>query len=105
MPIGSRHSESGVLMQSANGLVLRRDAGGRWQLDAPRKAKNLVGKRVTVKATRVGFDLLDVEEIYLEGTQPRQPFIASWQFRAGALTGLALLAAAIIVATQLSGQP
>ena len=100
MSIGSRHSESGLLLHSGSGLILRRDGGGRWRLDAPRKAQQLVGQRVTVEATRSGFDVLDVQMIYREGECPRQPYIASWQFGAGALAGLFLIAAVIVIGSQ-----
>ena len=96
MSIGSRHRESGLLLHSGSGLILRRDDGGRWRIDAPRMAGRLVGQRVTLEAIRSGFDLLDVKAIYPEGKPPPKPYIASWQFAAGVLTTLVAVIAAII---------
>jgi len=44
-------------------LVLRRDDGGRWRLNADAKADDLLGRRIRVLGTRSGFDLLDVQRI------------------------------------------
>jgi hypothetical protein len=63
MPRGSRHVETGVLLEGPHGLVLRRDEGGEWQLDAPFSARRLVGRRVRVEGVRDGFDLLAVTAI------------------------------------------
>ena len=63
MSLGSKHDEEGVLLCERGVLVLRRDAGGRWRLEADRDAERLVGRRVRVKGTRVGFDLLAVERL------------------------------------------
>nr|WP_184069415.1 DUF5818 domain-containing protein [Sphingosinicella soli] len=52
--------ESGVLLHSPTGLVLSRDGGGTWQLDAPRSAEALVGHSVRVTGQRIGFDRLSV---------------------------------------------
>lgn len=46
-------------------LILQRDDGGRWRLDAGRRADSLLGRRVRVQGTRSGFDLLDVQRIAL----------------------------------------
>lgn len=103
MPIGSDIQESGLLLQVGSGLVLRRDGGGRWRLNAPRKAEHLVGRRVTIKGKRSGFDILDVSEIYPEGDEPAQPFILSWQFGAGVASALSLLALAIVALSNQCG--
>ncbi len=34
MPLGSRHDEAGLLMREAGSLILQRDDGGRWRLEA-----------------------------------------------------------------------
>ena len=44
-------------------LVLRRDDGGRWRLNADAKADALLGCRVRVRGMRSGFDLLEVQRI------------------------------------------
>lgn len=63
MPLGSKHEETGWLNLLDQQLVLRRDAGGTWRLDAPRRALALAGQRVRVIGTRVGFDLLETISI------------------------------------------
>jgi Protein of unknown function (DUF5818) len=95
--VGSHIEESGLLLQGGSGLILRRDDGGQWRLDAPRKANRLIGRRVTIKAKRSGFDLLDVDMIYPEGRPPAQPYILSWQFGAGVMSVFGLLALCIMI--------
>lgn len=63
MPRGSRHIETGLLFERNHGIVLRRDDGGEWRLDAPRKARRLLGRRVRIDGVRDGFDLLAVTAI------------------------------------------
>jgi hypothetical protein len=97
VPFGSEHHESGLLIHGAHTLVLKRDDGGRWRLDAPRNAHRLVGRRVTIEGKRSGFDRLDVHRIYPEGQPPKQPVILSWQFGAGVISAFALLVAVIMI--------
>jgi Protein of unknown function (DUF5818) len=63
MSIGSRHDETGILLVDGRWLVLARDEGGRWRLDASVSAERLIGRRVRVVGIRAGFDLLDVTAI------------------------------------------
>lgn len=63
MPMGSRHDEVGLLLSDHGRLVLRRDDGGHWRLDADRGAYGMVGQRVRVQGVRCGFDLLNVHRI------------------------------------------
>lgn len=63
MPRGSRHIETGHLLEGRHGLVLRRDEGGEWRLDAPPRARRLLGRRVRIDGIRDGFDLLAVTAI------------------------------------------
>jgi hypothetical protein len=63
MPLGTHHDVTGMLYQSGRGLELHVDGGGVWALDAPGRARKLVGQRVRVKGLRTGFDLLDVRGI------------------------------------------
>lgn len=65
MPRGTRHVESGLLMQEGPWLVLQRDLGGTWRLDAPARARKLLGRRVQIEGIRAGFDLLNVEKLEL----------------------------------------
>lgn len=62
-----RHDETGLLLRGASGLVLSRDGGGSWQLDAPRSAEALVGRRVRVTGQRIGFDRLSVDTLTPSG--------------------------------------
>lgn len=63
MPLGSRHAETGLLQRENDALILKRDDGGRWRLDADRGAEAMLGARVRVIGERKGFDLLDVISI------------------------------------------
>lgn len=63
MPLGSSHDETGLLLREGRFLILRRDDGGRWRLDADPDAEKLLGRRVRVEGVRSGFDLLDVRRI------------------------------------------
>ncbi len=61
--MGSRHRLTGLLLESARGLILEVDDGGVYALDADRDARNLLGRRVIVEGVRSGFDRLDVDWI------------------------------------------
>lgn len=61
--IGTRIEESGTLIGDAEGLVLRRDLGGRWRLDLTRCAKAADQGRVRLTGVVVEEDLLAVIEI------------------------------------------
>ena len=64
MPRWTRHVEEGLLLEQRGGLILQRDDGGRWRLDADRKAaEKYLGDRVRVEGIRSEFDLLDVSRI------------------------------------------
>lgn len=89
MPRGSRHIETGMLLEGRHGLVLRRDEGGEWRLDAPLRAQRLVGRRVRVDGVRDGFDLLAVTAIEpVNGQWPRRETMAERLI--GFLRGLGL---------------
>ncbi len=78
VPRGSRHVETGLLLQGKPWLVLRRDDGGEWRLDAPARAYRLVGQRVRVDGVRDGFDLLAVAAIEpLSGSRTPRPMAVS----------------------------
>lgn len=57
------YDETGLLLRDDNELLLARDAGGTWRLDAPRRASALVGQRVRIKGQRIDFDRLSVSAI------------------------------------------
>ena len=63
MPRGSHHDETGVIVRDGAQLVLLRDDGGRWRLDAPQYADEHIGRRARVVGVRSGFDLLDVTSV------------------------------------------
>jgi len=75
MPRGTRHKVTGILRLARRGFELHVDGGGVWALDMMswRRARKLVGQRVTVVGTRSGFDLLDVHEM---GTAPQTQLIS-----------------------------
>lgn len=70
MPMGTRHVITGRLLDDHGRLTLDVDDGGRWRLDAGRDAYRLVGRRVTIKGTRVDFDVLDVASVHEAGAPP-----------------------------------
>ena len=80
VPLGSRHMETGLLLRGTHGLVLHRDGGGEWRLDASRKAERYVGRRVCIEGVRDGFDLLAVQRIELLGHEEtnRRSGIRKW---------------------------
>jgi hypothetical protein len=63
VPIRSNYDECGLLLREASCLILRRDDGGRWRLEADGDAEKLVGQRVRVMGVRSGFDILEVRRI------------------------------------------
>lgn len=63
MPMGSRYRVTGLLLNSARGLIIEVDGGGVYALDTDRRAHDFVGRRVTVEGVRSGFDRLDVDWI------------------------------------------
>jgi hypothetical protein len=78
MPLGTRHTDTGILQPGIWGYALHRDDGGIWQLDCARRYNSLIGQRVTVEGTRGGFNILDADRIWLYGTtppRPRHPFM------------------------------
>ncbi len=62
MPLGSRHTEVGLLLRQGGSLILERDDGGRWRLELDR-GDELLGRRVRVEGVPSGFDMLEVRRI------------------------------------------
>jgi hypothetical protein len=63
MPLGSFHSETGLLLRQRGKLILQRDAGGTWRLDADPEAAALLGCRVRIDGIRSEFDVLEVSRV------------------------------------------
>ena len=61
--LGSSHSETGLLLRQRDWLILQRDGGGRWRLEADMRLEHLLGQRVLVEGLRSGFDVLEVIRI------------------------------------------
>lgn len=63
MPIGTRIDETGTLLRDGGAFYLRRDAGGRYQLELQRTPVDLVEKRVRLVGTIVGDDLVSADGV------------------------------------------
>ena len=63
MSLGSFHVEEGLLLGQRGRLILQRDAGGRWRLEADPEVEAKTGQRVRVEGLRSGFDLLEVSRV------------------------------------------
>lgn len=59
----TRHELTGVILEGGIYPVLRVDGGGEWQLDIAKSWRHFLGKRVTVKGAREGFNILAVDII------------------------------------------
>ncbi len=72
MPRGTRHTLTGILLTGRRGFELHVDGGGVWALDVLswRRARRMLGCRVTVEGTRAGFELLDVHAMWTDARGP-----------------------------------
>ncbi|MDH7638166.1 DUF5818 domain-containing protein [Sphingomonas oryzagri] len=61
--IGTRIDETGTLVRDGGGFALRRDVGGRYQLDLHRVPVDEVEKRVRIVGTLVSEGLVDVDGV------------------------------------------
>lgn len=61
--IGTRVEETGTLLRDSGGFALRRDLGGRWQLDLHRVPVDHIEKRVRITGVVVGDNLVDVDGV------------------------------------------
>lgn len=76
MPRGTRHIITGTLLPGIGHLYfLEVIGGGSWQLDMCRRNDRLIGHFVTVEGVRSGFDLLDVEHIWIGDRPPDRPIL------------------------------
>ncbi len=63
--IGTRIDESGTLIREGGAFYLRRDMGGRYQLELHRTPVDEVEKRVRLVGTLVGADLVNADSVLL----------------------------------------
>ncbi|KQM30905.1 DUF5818 domain-containing protein [Sphingomonas sp. Leaf10] len=63
--IGTRIDESGTLIREGGAFYLRRDLGGRYQLELHRTPVDEVEKRVRLVGTLVGADLVNADSVTL----------------------------------------
>lgn len=61
--IGTAIDETGTLLRDGGAFYLRRDIGGRYQLELQRVPVDLVEKRVRVRGTLVGADLVNADGV------------------------------------------
>ena len=63
MDVGARINEVGTLVRDGGAFYLRRDLGGRFQLELHRTPVDLVEKRVRVVGTIVGENLVNADGV------------------------------------------
>lgn len=61
--VGTRIDELGTLIRDGGAFYLRRDMGGRYQLELHRTPVDLVEKRVRLVGTLVGSDLVNADGV------------------------------------------
>ncbi|AIT07661.1 MULTISPECIES: DUF5818 domain-containing protein [Sphingomonas] len=61
--IGTRVDETGTLIRDGGAFYLRRDSGGRFELELHRTPVDLVEKRVRLVGTLVGPDLVNADGV------------------------------------------
>ncbi|WP_244655690.1 DUF5818 domain-containing protein [Sphingomonas sp. CFBP 13603] len=61
--IGTRINETGTLLREGGAFYLRRDLGGRYELELHRTPVDLVEKRVRLLGTLVGLDLVNADGV------------------------------------------
>ena len=61
--IGTRIDEAGTLIRDGGAFYLRRDLGGRYQLELQRTPIDLVEKRVRLTGTLVGTNLVSADGV------------------------------------------
>lgn len=63
MVVGTRIDEVGTLIRDGGGFFLRRDLGGRFELELQRTPVDLVEKRVRLIGTLVGPGLVNADGV------------------------------------------
>lgn len=63
MEVGTRINEVGTLIRDGGAFYLRRDLGGRFELELHRTPVDLVEKRVRLIGTIIGPDRVDADGV------------------------------------------
>ncbi|WP_292931112.1 DUF5818 domain-containing protein [Novosphingobium sp. PASSN1] len=75
---------TGTIQHGPNGLVLKADSGGIWELEDSRAARKLIGSQVEVIGQRAGFNGLVCDHIRVAGQIRPQAFKLRLEFLAAA---------------------
>ena len=68
MSRGQQYIETGVVETGGYGFILRMPGGGEWWLDGRyRKLRGRLGLPTTIRGTRSGFNLIDVQKVWPAG--------------------------------------
>lgn len=96
MPVNQSVRETGLLVDSAQGPLLKVSGGGKWQIEPSRIVNRLIGERVTVEGTRSGFNDIACQRIWKDGTQrPRFEIGMVEKWTVSALVALSLFLAVL----------
>lgn len=96
MPVKQPVRETGLLVDSAQGPLLKVSGGGNWQIEPSRAVNRLIGERVTIEGTRSGFNDIACQRIWKEGTQrPRFEIGVVEKTTVSALVALSLFLAVL----------
>lgn len=88
--------ETGLLVDSAQGPLLKLSGGGNWQIEPSRAVNRLIGERVMLEGTRSGFNDFACQRIWKEGTaRPRFEIGMVEKWIASALVAFSLFMAVI----------
>lgn len=93
MPKGTIYRETGILRRAPLGYALEMDGGGKWMLDVNGSMRTLIGKRVTVEGKRMGFDLIFVDHIWVDGKLWKLSIwkrVVLWLFSSTMILGIVL---------------
>lgn len=96
MPVSQPIRETGFLVDSAQGPLLKVSGGGMWRIEPSRAVNRLIGEHVKVEGTRAGFNDLACERIWKEGAhRPRFAIGMLEKWTASALVALSLFLAVL----------
>ena len=73
MPMGQFYALTGTLWHASippyHLYEIHLDDGERWFLHIPRRFDHLVSRRVHIEGRRCGFTLIDVDRLWVDGTE------------------------------------